>query len=381
MARGFVRKRGDIWYSYWREGGRQRAKAVSPNKKEAEAYLNHMIQRVQAGEWTALRKATFSEFAAEYMSDYARPELAPSTYENLGYMLNARILPWFGHLQMSDINAVGIRKFIASLHEPPSGLSRHALDAWTPLSDSTVTKYFVTLKAMLNRAVEWGYIRSNPAKDVKSKYGSSRGVRRVSFFEPAEIRAFLKAVPAEYRALFTTLIFAGLRLGEALALHWSDIDWKREMIHVNRNIWRGKLKKPKSESAIRTVIMSPHLKRSLAEHRIAATHPDTDLVFHSSDGRPLDPANLRSRVFKPALSRAKLPERRIHDCRHTFATLLINQGESLKFVQTQLGHASIRITVDTYGHLLRQTAENAAKRFDETVFGPAKSMDSEAGAG
>ena len=92
-------------------------------------------------------------------------------------------------------------------------------------------------------------------------------------------------------------------------------------------------------------------------------------MFCSPNGAPLDPANLRHRAFGPALRRAGLRNTRIHDLRHTFASLLINQGENLKYIQTQLGHSSIKTTVDRYGHLLPDAHAGASERLDATLFG------------
>ena len=95
----------------------------------------------------------------------------------------------------------------------------------------------------------------------------------------------------------------------------------------------------------------------------------SNLIFCNEEGNFLDEHNLRNRVFKPALDRAGLRKVRIHDLRHTFASLLINQGENLKYVQQQLGHSSITTTVDRYGHLMPDAHKNASEKLDSTVFG------------
>ena len=105
------------------------------------------------------------------------------------------------------------------------------------------------------------------------------------------------------------------------------------------------------------------------DHKLDAPWNEHDLVFTTPEGGLIDPANLRHRVFEPTLRVAGLRKMRIHDLRHTFASLLINQGENLKYVQHQLGHASITTTVDRYGHLMPDAHIGASKRLDATVFG------------
>ena len=115
--------------------------------------------------------------------------------------------------------------------------------------------------------------------------------------------------------------------------------------------------------------MSPALIRELRKYQKIAPKSEGDLVFCTDDGKVLDDANLRHRIFEPALQKAGLRKIRIHDLRHTYASLLINQGENLKYVQKQLGHASITTTVDRYGHLMPDAHKDAGARLDQNVFG------------
>jgi integrase len=119
----------------------------------------------------------------------------------------------------------------------------------------------------------------------------------------------------------------------------------------------------------RAIGMSPTLRDVLWTHKLDAPASELDLVFCNEAGGLLDQANLRNRVFEPALVRAGLRRIRIHDLRHTFASLLIHQGENLKYVQSQLGHASIQTTVDRYGHLMPDAYLGASERLDATLFG------------
>jgi len=176
-----------------------------------------------------------------------------------------------------------------------------------------------------------------------------------------------------------------MRRGEVLGLQWGDLDWHHANIHVRRSlVWytardrealadnprqRWRFTTPKSERSFRTIVMSPHLRDALERHRLTSPVSPHDLVFCTPEGRPLDPNNLVKRVFLPTLARAGLRRIRFHDLRHTYTSLLIAQGAHVKFIQSQLGHASIQTTLDRYGHLLPETRRDVGARLDQLVFG------------
>jgi hypothetical protein len=123
------------------------------------------------------------------------------------------------------------------------------------------------------------------------------------------------------------------------------------------------------ENSIRRIVMSPVLRQALEQHRLIGRASEMDLVFSNENGLSLDPENLIKREFLPALDRAGLRRIRFHDLRHTYASLLISQGENIKFIQSQLGHASAKTTLDRYRHLMPNLENDAARRLDKTVFG------------
>ena len=171
-------------------------------------------------------------------------------------------------------------------------------------------------------------------------------------------------------------------MGELLGLAWGDIDFEANLIEVRRSYSHGHFDTPKSHKS-RFVDMSDQLRRTLLEHREALkerfksqlptvlvpgrrkTETAIQLAFPSRDGGPMDGDNLRRRVFYKLLEIADVPRFRFHDIRHTYASLLLQQGESLHYVKEQLGHASIQTTVDVYGHLDPGSNRNAVNRLDD----------------
>ena len=115
--------------------------------------------------------------------------------------------------------------------------------------------------------------------------------------------------------------------------------------------------------------MSPVLRQALEQHRLIGRKSEFDLIFPNENGMPLNPENLIKREFHSALDRAGLRRIRFHDLRHSYASILISQGENIKFIQSQLGHSSAKTTLDRYGHLMPNLENDAARRLDKTVFG------------
>ena len=353
MARGFVKKRGEVWYAYWRDrAGKQHAKAVGPRKKDAEAFLVSKQKEVNENTFRELTKIKFPEYCEVWLRDYAALQVKPSTLANQKCVINSSLIPFFGNVPLTSITSQDVQKYVA--HRIEEGKA-----------PATASKALTLLKTMFKWAVEWGYLSHNPAERVKPP---RKQREEMDFLKPGEIRALLDALDDEWRPFFHTAIFTGMRLGELMALQWSDIDWNSSTIHVRRSVWGGKFQEPKTRSSYRAIGMAPSLAKELQVWRQVAPHSDMGLVFCNAEGGFLDKSNLRNRVFNPALERAGLRRIRIHDLRHTFASLLINQGENLKYVQQQLGHSSITTTVDRYGHLMPDIRANASARLDATVF-------------
>ena len=166
-----------------------------------------------------------------------------------------------------------------------------------------------------------------------------------------------------------------MREGELLGLQWADVDWSAKKICVRRGLWRGKidgkwqwtLQKPKTKAAVRDIDVGDELLQELRTHRLVCPKSEFDFVFCTNIGLPLDVRTLMRWHFHPALERAGLRRIRFHDLRHTYASLLIAQKENPKYIQTQLGHSSIKVTFDTYGHLMEEANPAAASKLAATV--------------
>lgn len=362
MARGSIRKRGSIYYAYWRDDAdTQHAKAIGTRKNDAEAFLDTVQAQVHAGTYRDLKQATFSEFGQIWLETYASINVKASTLATYRSRMTGPYARAFGSRKLTSITTEQVQRFLA-------GLSGQGASA------STVRAYLVLLRELFSHAVLWGYLAHNPSDGIKAP----RVVQReMNFLTPDEVRALLEAADSEHYALLATACMTGMRQGELLALMWDDIDWRSGTIRVRRSLYRGTFVDPKSARSIRTIGMSKRLAAILMDHKVSAPYSPWDLVFCTKDGTALDQANLYNRVLQPTLRRAGLHRIRFHDLRHTYASMLINQGENLKYVQSQLGHASITTTVDRYGHLMPDAHTGASERLDATLFGssPASPVD------
>jgi integrase len=262
---------------------------------------------------------------------------------------------------------------------------------------NTLRKILVTLGQILSYAVRHRYLDHNPLRDAERPrekgIEGERAQERVSILTPNQINGLLDAVKGvieerlkkeapkktdvnrikiqekKYRTLFMLAVFTGARQGELLGLKWGDIDWESKQIHIQRTYTKGQFFATKTRSSNRRVDLGPKVSTELKKWKLACPKSDLDLVFPNGLGKPMNYSNMMNRYFKPALKKASLPKIRFHDLRHTYASLLIEQGENLKYIQSQLGHSTPTVTLNVYSHLMNPTNQGAALRLESAVFG------------
>ena len=159
---------------------------------------------------------------------------------------------------------------------------------------------------------------------------------------------------------------------ELIGLRLGYDDWPNSQLHIRRTLNHGKFMEPKSKASRRKIDLAPELVHELKKWKLPRPKGELDLIFPTKEGTPENAANLLYRRFSPALRRAGLPRMRFHNLRHTYASLLIAQGEHSKYIQSQLGHSSINVTMDIYGHLMDTIIQKAASPLGETVLGEKK---------
>jgi integrase len=260
------------------------------------------------------------------------------------------IVPFFGQMRLDEITLPHVREFMKAL------LAKE-------LSPKTVLNAMVVLKEMFKHAVQWGYLDANPAQYAERPQAEDQ---EMQILTPPEIRRLLDAADEPVRTLLLCAVLTGMRRGELLGLRWEDIDLEGHRLFVRRALWRGKFVTPKSRRSRRTIDLAPTLRAALAK---VPSRFQAGLVFCSPDGEPINPDTFAQQDWTRALRRAELRRIRFHDLRHTYASLLIAQGAHPKYIQVQLGHASIQTTLDRYGHLMPDAHAAEARKLDRLVFG------------
>ena len=215
------------------------------------------------------------------------------------------------------------------------------------------------LKRLFRMAVKWKYLKRSPAAYLEKPIPT----RRVfPLLEPAQLNRLLDALQApeceaDGYVVVLTLLFTGLRIGELMALEWGDVDLGRRQLHVRR-IWSAnRITTPKTLGSLRVVDLPPRLVDLLRARQLTATDRR---VFPGKRGGYFKPKDFVRQTFDPVLARAGLPRLHLHDLRHHYASLLIAQGVDAKYISETMGHSSIRVTFDVYGHLFARTRQQAS---------------------
>lgn len=317
---------------------------------------------------------TLAEYGADWLDALT---LEPSTMKGYRRQFNNYLVPHLGAKPLDRITGPAVGKLYKLLRE------RGGKDG-APLSANTVNKTSITLAAILDAAMEDGFIAKNPArlkKIVKAPTGRDiRAEREEMVTWTAEnLKAFLEWDRVVYEdelfPLWFTLARTGMRRGEALALQWRDLDFKGGRISIRRaadSATRGRTKVPKSGGA-RVIDADAQLMTTLKALKATRGGIALDLarptafIFGHDDGRLRDPVLVSNRWIRRMAAANKalpdLPRIPLHALRHTHATLLLQLGESPKVVQERLGHASISITMDIYSHVNPTMQRAAADRF------------------
>lgn len=365
MARGSVIKKGNRYYGVFYIGPKQVWKALNTsNEKDAHKSFREIMGQVDRGLYRQTKPINFNNFADRYLTEYAemqvkRGDMKESTLDSYRSILGIHLRPFFGPLKLTAIGPQVVHHFARQKAEELGG---------GKMTSKTYNNILTLLRSMFTWGAlpKVGYLGRNPATDEDR----ARVVKHeMDFLTPDEIRLLIENARSPYDTLFHLTIFSGLRRGELLALKWGDVDWNRSKIRVRRSLYKGRFVSPKTEHSIREVDVSQRTLDLLNIHKAMYPPMESDLIFRTVQDKPLDPDNMVKREFHPSLERAGVRRIRFHDLRHTYATLLIDQGENIKYISKQLGHASVTITLDRYGHLLPDVGKEAMRRLDEAVFG------------
>ena len=357
QVRQKLKGKGKPWWIFISHNGKRASRKIG-DKTAAEAVASQIRIKLQAGEFGFEEKKpvpTFKEIADSWIKITVPATCKESTAQDYKTLLDRHVLPEFGALPITEINRGKIKDFL--LKKANKGYA-----------GSTINHMRNTVSGVLNKALDDEIIQVNPAISL-GKYipKSARGVH-IKPLSAKKLRTLLNTVAEHYPehyTLFLLLARTGMRIGEAVALQWPDINLKKRYIHVQRSIVRDKVSTPKSGKS-RRVDISPQLaeafKREMQGIKLKEIKPGENknqYLFTNANGNPIDKNNWRRRVFSKAVKKAEITGCRIHDLRHTYATLRIAKGDNIGDVSNQLGHHSVKLTLDIYYHWIpgKQKAE------------------------
>lgn len=344
--------RGRGWQLRYRDvNGKQRTE-VFETKSQADGRCRDLESDLRRNTWIdpALGKTTFGEYAVTWRQSVAH--LRPGSLNNLDCRMRRHVLPAFENAQLREIQPSDVRTWVASL----VGLG---------LAPASVTPIYRLFARIMSTAVVDGLIVRSPCIGVRLPREPSK--LEMHFLSPEEVTALANSIAPRYRALVYTAAYTGMRWGELMGLRVQrcnllrgSIDVVESLTEINGRIQVGPTKTGKT----RTISLPQFLRDLLAEHMTSYGTPG-GFVFTSSQGLPIR-RNLYRRHFKPAVLNAGLPPGlRFHDLRHTCVAMLIAQGAHPKEIQERLGHSTIKLTFDRYGHLLPTLDDRLRDGLDE----------------
>jgi integrase len=342
-------------------GKRQRRYVYGTTRREVQEKLAAMRRAHDDGLPVGPEKLTLGTYLQEWLENSARPTIRATTYHSYTKIVQLYIAPDLGHIPLAKLRSPDVQawmnKRVAAGLSPRSVQYAHAV-----------------LRRALGQAQKWGMVPRNVATLV-----SPPRIRRpeAKFLAPEQARVFLESIRGDrLEGLFTVSMLPGLRPGEALGLHWRDVDLEAGTLAVRVSLqriggWRqiDELKTDRSRRsiplpAVALSALRAHRTRQL-EERLQAGElwEEHGLVFTNPTGKPMV-EETAARHFHQALARAGLPDMRFYDLRHTCASLLLAQGVHMRVVMEILGHSQIAMTMNTYSHVTAQLQRDAANQMD-----------------
>lgn len=313
---------------------------------DANNALNKIIREFNDGDYLTNTKETYKDLYNTWIELY-KATVKESTLQSTMTMFNLHILPVFGHMKLKDITPLHCQTFASSLSKYVKG-----------------NEIFNRAKKVMDYAYKLDLVKKNPFdKVIKPKFKKSK--KMITFLTAEEVKKLLSVIEdKKWLAYFRLLIISGLRKSEALALHWNDIDFINKTLTVHNTLTHGlnnKLIKtsPKTETSSDTLLLDIETINALKELRRFSS---SVIVFTNSKNSYMHPAR-PGEALKKYCKKAGIKEVRVHDLRHTCASLMFESGADIKEVQERLRHSSSKTTLDIYTHITNKKQQEALDKY------------------
>ena len=368
--RGSLVKRGKRWsaviniqHDPANGGRRSQIWRSASTKRDAEKLLNKLLTELDTGAYVKPSKETVGIFLQRWLDDYVSTQVRATTLESYRQR-GKHLIESLGHIPLSDLR--------------PEHIHHYYREKGQSLAASTLIKHHNLIREALSHAVKWQTVVRNVAEAVDPPRVGRKEMRALT---SSEVHRLLEACEdTPWYPIFHTLTWTGLRRSELLGLRWRDVDLTLaalRVVHSLQQLNTGEFiyQEPKTNAGRRTIALSPASCVVLRKHReqqetgaalIGKPIADDALIFGHRDGSPRSPSTL-TLAFRRLTRRIGLQSVRLHDLRHTMASLYLEQGVNPKTVAERLGHASVAITLDLYSHCLPGVQEAAAAQFDAAM--------------
>lgn len=334
-----------------------------PTERETLKKAKDFLRDMEQGLSLDAAKLTVSDYLDSWLADSVKGSVWYTTYKDHERNVRLHLKPGIGRLKLKNLTRMHVQRLINDKAKEGYGAR-------------TVRYIHTTLSKALTQAVDWDLVPKNVAS--RAKLPQLRRTKRQTL-SVQNVAAFFEAASEDrFGALYVLAVTAGLRPGELLALKWEDVDFENESLAVRRAVSEDEsglvLRDETKTSQDRRLELLPVAIENLQRHRFMQNQErlkyrglwqENDLIFPATNGAIMRRNNLHRRSYKPLLEKADLPDIRLYDLRHTFATLMFENKEQLKLVSEMLGHSSIKQTADTYTHVAPTMHREAALRLND----------------
>jgi len=339
------------------------------NKKEAKARESEIKNQIKSGLYVDNNNLTYEMFIYKWLKDYAEPTLAPKTLSVYKARAND-IIKQLGSIKIKNLRPLHLIEFY-----------NHLRDREKPkrLSPKTIRHYYMLNNTILNHAVKWQIIVNNPNTKVDKPKIIKKEAKYYDIEQTKKLIKCLENEKPKYRALILLALDTGARRGELTGLEWEDVDFKKNIITINKTTQYvdNKIieKLPKNESSIRKVYITPVTGKALKEYKkeqellkkkTGNKWKNTKKVFTTLEGDWIHP-DTASKIFEKIINKYNLPKISFHSLRHTSVSLLIASGIHTQVISKRVGHSSASTTQNIYSHVFESVASEVTDKMNEIL--------------